>query len=264
MDPSEQRPTTVRCALTTLTLELDKGNGAAFRRGTRILRWTLRVVMAAMISAMVFGERPPAVVSLLYAVLAVGILAVVEPLYRTDEKVGALPAGGAIVIDDGGVYLHHDTVLADDAFIPWASVSAIVLDPDRGRGFPYEVEGRKRFLLDTAGAGLDPRRRPPLLATVPVRPNVLFLLDPPVDLPWSHPDPNALLFVGFRGQGAPARPWSAPAPTPAIWMRLVEPRALEQHVQARSRIRPLTKTDVHRLRYELGDLPGPNPYRASG
>jgi hypothetical protein len=31
-----------------------------------------------------------------------------------------------------------------------------------------------------------------------------------------------------------------------------------------SRARPLTNTDVHRLRYELGDLPGPNPYRASG
>jgi hypothetical protein len=103
--------------LTTLALELDKGNGPALRRGTRVLRWTLRVVMVAMVIAMVLGERPPAIV-LLYAGLVVGILAVIEPLYRTDEKVGSLAAGGTIVIDDGGVHLHHDSVLADDAFIP--------------------------------------------------------------------------------------------------------------------------------------------------
>ena len=219
--------------------------------------------MAVMVTAMVLGERPPAVVGLLYAALAVGILAVVEPLYRTDERLGALGAGGTVVFDDSGVHLHHQSVLAHDAFIPWASVRAIILDAGRGRGFPYEVEGRKRFLLDNAAAGLDPRRRPPLLATVPVRPNVLLLLDPPADLAWSHPDPNALSFIGFRGPGAPARPWSDLAARPAVWMRLVEPGAVEQNVQARSRMRLLTKTDVHRLRYELGDLPGPNPYRTS-
>jgi hypothetical protein len=249
--------------MTTVALDLDKGNGPALRRGTRALRWTLRVVMVAMVVAMVLGERPPAIVSVLYAALVVGILAVIEPLYRTDERVGVLAPGGSIVFDDAGVHLHHDSVLADDALIPWASVSAIVVDTDRGRGFPYEVEGRTRFLLDNAAAGLDPRRRPPLLATVPVRPNVLLLIDPPADLPWSHPDRNALSFIGFRGPGAPARPWSDPAPTPAVWMRIVKPAAVEQHIQARSRLRRLAKTDVHRLRYELGDLPGPNPFRAS-
>jgi hypothetical protein len=63
------------------------------------------------------------------------------------------------------------------------------------------------------------------------------------------------MFVGSgEGAGAMALPWTSPRPTPALWVRLRDPAALDATTDA-TRLRDLTAKDVHRLRYQLVGLP---------
>ena len=140
----------------------------------------MRAFVALLVVGVAFAEaRQPLLAVALAATLAVSALALFEPLLRSDEALGELSPAGTATLDDWGVELHHDSVLADDALIPWEAVSAVVVDTGTGWGFAYDAGGKRRHLVDNAWSGLGPAHRPPLLAAGPVRPNVLLLLDPP-------------------------------------------------------------------------------------
>jgi hypothetical protein len=239
----------------SITLELDERLAKRVRRRSTIGRFVSAMAWGALVVAMAAsGELLGAAIVALVA-LPVGWFT--EWALRSDARLAALKVGGLVVLADEGIYLSHPAVLVRREFVPWEHVQAVIVDAGSGRGFRYEVDERNRYLLDGPASGIDPTHRPPLLATVPVRPNVLLLIDPPADLSWCHPDPRSLSFVGFRAMGAMARPWSEPAATPAVWFRLLDVDALGSSDNAMVRLQRLTKADVHRLRLALGDLPTP-------
>jgi len=245
-------------------LELDDGNLRLIRRTAWIGWWVVLVISTMLALALVFAaDRPPPTLSALSVIAMAGILRLVWWVTEGNRDLGSVQPSGSVVLDDAGVHLTHYPALAREALVPWEAVTGIVIDrSSAGRGFPYETDVKRRFLLDDAWSGVLPaHRRPPLLAAGPVRPNLLFILDPPLYMEWAHPHLGAMAFAGFRGPGAPALPWSTPRETPAVWMRVLNLNALKKSPEAISRIRPLTKKDGHRFRYEFGDLPGPNPYR---
>jgi hypothetical protein len=134
-------------------------------RFARRARWSLRASMAALVLGTALAtDRPPAIGIFLVAVVVVGIVVLVEPLMRSDEHLGQMSTAGTVTLDDAGVHLPHESVLAADAFIPWDAVSAVVLDAGRGWGFTYEAAGSRRRLWDNPLTGLNPLRRPPLLS----------------------------------------------------------------------------------------------------
>lgn len=254
-----------------IVLPLDEKGAASLGQGIRLLtglRWLYRSMAVAIavggaiaIAATDPQDRPSPLVVVVLLAFGIGILAITESVTRPERAVAALDPAGTITLDELGVRFHQPVVLAQDAFIPWANVTGVMVDESRWWRFGYEVEGRRRFLLAHPESGLNPAHRPPLLSTAPVRPNVLFLIDPPVEMQWAHPQPQAVVFSAPRG-GAPARPWGHSGSTPAVWARVTNAGEVAKSAEALARLRLLTSVDVHRLRYELGDLRGPNPYRA--
>lgn len=213
-----------------------------------------------MVAGLAFSDdRPPLPGLVVGAVVAAGAFALMSSLFRPDDVAAGLDASGWLEVTDDGIGLHLPAVLADRVEIPWAAVSGIVVDDGLGRGFAYDTPSRRRHLLDDARSGIAPHHRPPLASTLPVRPNVLVLLDDPLVLPWAHPSASGPLFHGAGEAGAWALPWTSPRPTPAFWVRLREPAALGVTVAA-PRLRELTAEDVRRLRSALGDLPEVPPH----
>ena len=191
----------------------------------------------------------PSVVAALCAVLAVQaggaarwalacvavLVAAVALAYRRFladyARSSTVPTGGSLEVTDDHLVVRQTGVLASDIAIPWTVVRAVCIDggnrtgPDDRptappRRFPLpagEAEAPAHLFAPTGS-----RRRVagvPLLAAAPVVPNVVVLVEPPVEVPWRYPF-VAGPFNPPWGVAWPARPWPSPALTPAFFLAL--------------------------------------------
>lgn len=166
---------------------------------------------------------------------------------------------GSLEVTADHLVVRHAGVLAEDIAIPWGAVRAVCVDegtvPDLG-----DAPGpARRFLLPADDGAEDAtpgalfaagrRRRScgvPLLAAAPAVPNLLVLLDPPVEVPWAYP----FIAGPFNPPGGgpwPARPWPSPALTPAFLVAVADPAGFAAAVAAHAPVRDADGDDARYL-----------------
>lgn len=180
----------------------------------------------------------------------------------------AITPHGLLAVTDDYLIVHHPGVLADEVRVPWGAVRAVCVDDGDADG---EGAGpAPRFVLpgmgNTANGDSTTAARPdalfsggtlsrnrrrgiPLLAASPVEPNVVVLLDPPVDLPWHYPF-IAGPFNPPIGEPWPARPWPSPGPTAAFFAAIGDPSGLSAAITAKGLLREPDYADAQYLTAE--------------
>lgn len=236
--------------------------GAARRglaHGVRVAAWAVPV---ALLAVAVAGDGPVAVAAGLLAVVA----ALVAWWYRRflADYAAALgvAAHGTVEVAPGHLVVDHPGVLSRPVRIPWAQVRGVFVDTGGSAPGRFVLPGEEPApgpagpeAVFAAGGSRRARRRPgvPLLASLPVVPDVLVLLDPPAELAWRYPF-IAGPFNPPGGDPWSARPWTGPAPTAAFLLALADPDAFAAAAATSGKLRALDRGDVEFLRAE-GLLP---------
>lgn len=179
---------------------------------------------------------------------------------------------GEAEVTDDHLIVCHEGVLAGDIAIPWWAVRAVCVDdgtsadedPDQdhpaGSGARPGPALRFRVACPPAvdpGSGPDAlftsrgarRTRSggiPLLASGPVVPNVLVVLEPPVEIPWHYPF-IAGPFNPPRRTTWPIRPWPRPALTAAFFLAVADPPAFAAAAGACAPVRAARPDDARYL-----------------
>lgn len=222
--------------------------GAARRRAAvqvlRVVSWAVPAVCSALAVISGAGIRWAFGAG---AVVATAVACAYRRFFADFARASSLPTVGSLEVTADHLVVRHAGVLATDIAIPWAVVRAVCIDNDEvPRRFVLPAEdGEGTVGRPVALFGPSRRRRGggvPLLAASSVVPNVLVLVEPPVEVPWRYP-----FVVGpFNppwGPPWPARPWPVPALTPAFLVALADPSALAASAAAHAPVRALIAAD---------------------
>lgn len=198
------------------------------------------------------------------AVLGAGVATTYRRFLADHARSSAVPAEGSVEMTADHLVVRHAGVLATDIAVPWSVVRALCIDDGTREG--AEADGRptsppRRFVVpatDDAEVPARPaalfaptgsRRRVagvPLVAAAPAVPNVLVLVEPPVEVPWRYPFIAGPLNPPW-GVAWPARPWPSPALTPAFLLAVEDVDALRAAAATRVPVRDLGDGDCRYL-----------------
>jgi hypothetical protein len=160
-----------------------------------------------------------------------------------------LQTSGNLTIDDLGLTIAHDAVLATGVFVPWDSIRVVAFDTGKNhdtathwRRFPVLPAAKKReFLFATDGHAVPEST---LIASRPTPPNMVIVLEEPVLLHNPHIGAIDAVFPAEATNGMPSRPPREQSAARILFLRTADPAQVHRSVSISGKVRPLRKSDL--------------------